>query len=116
MTAVGVCRTSDAIGHIPIKQEYRRPDDQAATTAGDGSFDELGPLPISISNVIGTDSIGVKIDPVTLFSGQVRVLLRDETHASIKPAARLSLTRTHGARLCSSSTEPNPQDCFLCYR
>ena len=98
MTAVGVCRTSDAIGHIPIKQEYRRPDDQAATTAGDGSFDELGPLPISISNVIGTDSIGVKIDPVTLFSGQVRVLLRDETPARLDKAGGTPLADTDAWR------------------
>ena len=92
MTAVGVCRTSDVVGHIPIKQAYRRPD------AEDDAFDTLAPLPISISNVIGTDSIGVKIDPVTLFSGQVRVLLRDETHARLDKVGGTPLADTDAWR------------------
>jgi len=91
MTAVGVCRTSDVVGHIPIKQAYRRPD-------SDDTFDTLAPLPISISNVIGTDSIGVQIDPVTLFSGQVRVLLRDETHARLDKAGGTPLADTDAWR------------------
>ena len=98
MTEVAVCRSSDAVGHIPIKQEYRRPDDQADTTTGDGSFDELGPRPIAVTNVIGADSIGVKIDPVTLFSGQVRVLLRDEHHNRLDKADGTPLVDTDGWR------------------
>ena len=91
MTAVGVCRSSDVVGHIPIKQAYRRPD-------SDDAYDTLAPLPISISNVIGTDSIGVKIDPVTLFSGQVRVLLRDETHARLDKVGGTPLADTDAWR------------------
>ena len=36
MTAVGVGRTSDVIGHIPIKQAYRRPQ-QVGDGDGDGA-------------------------------------------------------------------------------
>jgi hypothetical protein len=104
MTAVGVCRTSDVVGHIPIKQAYRRPqqvgdvDGDGADDAEDDAYDTLAPLPISISNVIGTDSIGVKIDPVTLFSGQVRVLLRDETHARLDKVGGTPLADTDAWR------------------
>ena len=98
MTEVAVCRSSDAVAHIPITQEYRRPDDTAATTVGDGTFDELGPLPIVVSNVIGADSIGVKVDPMTLFSGQVRVLLRDEHHGRLDKADGTPLVDTDGWR------------------
>ena len=104
MTAVGVCRTSDVVGHIPIKQAYRRPQQvgdinaDGADNAADDAFDTLAPLPISISNVIGTDSIGVQIDPVTLFSGQVRVLLRDETHARLDKAGGTPLADTDAWR------------------
>ena len=75
MTGVGVCQINDAVGHVPIAQEYRAPghDDGAAVPV-----DALATTPIAVSKVISADSIGVKIDPVALFSGQIRVLLRDE--------------------------------------
>jgi len=89
MTSKGVCQLNDIVGHVPIAQEYRRPA-QAGDVDGDGdddvdddAFDTLAPLPISISNVIGTDSIGVKIDPVALSSGQLRVLLRSASHSPL---------------------------------
>ena len=77
MTGVGVCQINDAVGHVPITQEYRAPGhvDGAAVLE-----DALAAKPITISKVINADSIGVKIDPVALFSGQIRVLLRDEHH------------------------------------
>ena len=77
MTGVGVCQINDAVGHVPITQEYRAPGhaDGAAVPV-----DALASKPITISNVISADSVGVKIDPVALFSGQIRVLLRDEHH------------------------------------
>ena len=98
MTAEGVCRSSDAVAHIPITQEYRRPDDGADTTEGDGTYDELGPLPITVSNVIEADSIGVKVDPMMLFSGQVRVLLRNEHHDRLDKAGGTPIPDTEGWR------------------
>ena len=74
MTDVGVCQINDAVGHVPIAQEYRAPGH------GDDDVDGLAAKPITVSNVIGADDIGVKVDPVALFSGQIRVLLRDEHH------------------------------------
>ena len=80
MTDVGVCQINDAVGHVPITQEYRAPghDDGAAVPV-----DALAAKPIAVSNVIGVDDIGVKVDPVALFSGQIRVLLRDEHHDAL---------------------------------
>ena len=104
MTEVAVCRSSDAIGHIPIQQAYRRPkqvgdvDGDGDDDAEDDAFDTLAPLPIAVSNVIGVDSIGVKIDPMTLFSGQVRVLLRDEHHNRLDKAGGTPLVDTDGWR------------------
>ena len=80
MTDIGVCQVNDAVGHVPITQEYRAPghDDGAAVPV-----DALAAKPIAVSKVISADSIGVKIDPVALFSGQIRVLLRDESHTPL---------------------------------
>ena len=92
MTDVGVCQINDAVGHVPITQEYRAPGVDAYTVppiAGGAQLtydteavpvDALAAKPIAVSNVIGADDIGVKVDPVALFSGQIRVLLRDEHH------------------------------------
>ena len=77
MTDVGVCQINDAVEHVPIAQEFRAPGH------ADGDEDLLTFKPIAVSNVIGADDIGVKVDPVALFSGQMRVLLRDEHHAPI---------------------------------
>ena len=77
MTDVGVCQINDAVGHVPITQEYRAPGHGAAE---DYPPEALAAKPIAVSNVIGVDDIGVKVDPVALFSGQIRVLLRDEHH------------------------------------
>lgn len=78
MTDVGVCQINDAVEHVPIAQEYRAPGH------GDGDVDALATKPIAVSNVIGVDDIGVKVDPVALFSGQLRVLLRSETHSVLE--------------------------------
>jgi hypothetical protein len=60
---------------------------------GDGTRDEyevpaepadaLTAVPIAVSKVINQNSVGVRINPVSLFSGQLRILLRDETHTAI---------------------------------
>jgi hypothetical protein len=80
MTSATACQVSDAIGHVPITQEYRAPGhaDGAAVPV-----DALASIPIAVSKVIGADSVGVKVDPVALFAGQLRILLRDEHHAPI---------------------------------
>ena len=44
---------------------------------------ELAAKPITLHKAVHADSIGVKIDPVPLFSGQLRVLLRDEAHVPL---------------------------------
>eukprot|EP01044_Picomonas_judraskeda_P037260 COSAG03_NODE_16831_length_391_cov_0.866438_1_plen_114_part_10 len=95
-----VCQTDDVVGHIPIAQEYRAPG--VATydvpeILGDGTRDEyavpavpadaLTAKPIVIRNSIGADTIGVKIDPVALFSGKLRVLLRDANHIPVVAGA-----------------------------
>jgi hypothetical protein len=104
MTDVAVCRSSDAVAHIPIQQAYRRPqqvgdvDGDGDDDAADDAFDTLAPLPVTLSNVIGADSIGVKVDPVTLFSGQVRVLLRDEHHNRLDKAGGTPLAGGEGWR------------------
>ena len=100
MTAADVCQTDDVVGHIPIAQEYRAPG--VATydvpeILGDGTRDEyavpavpadaLTAKPIVIRNSIGADTIGVKIDPVALFSGKLRVLLRDANHTPVSAGA-----------------------------
>ena len=104
MTLFDVCQTNDAIGHIPIAVEYRAPgiatyDVPAiaanADTVGERAqyavsavpTDALAPKPIKVRNSINADSIGVKIDPVSLFSGQLRVLLRDEAHMPLVDGA-----------------------------
>ena len=81
MTGVGVCQINDAVGHVPITQEYRAT--QHAAAADPIPAGALAAKPIAISKVISADSIGVKIDPVALFSGQIRVLLRDESHTAL---------------------------------
>ena len=81
MTGVGVCQINDAVGHVPITQEYRAT--QYAAAADPIPAGALAAKPIAISKVISVDSIGVKIDPVALFSGQIRVLLRDESHTAL---------------------------------
>ena len=43
--------------------------------------------PIVVRNSIGADTIGVKIDPVALFSGKLRVLLRDANHIPVVAGA-----------------------------
>jgi hypothetical protein len=78
MTDIGVCQINDAVGHVPITQEYRAT--QHAAAADPIPAGALAAKPIAVSKVISADSIGVKIDPVALFSGQIRVLLRDEHH------------------------------------
>ena len=96
MTGVGVCQINDAVGHVPITQEYRAPaiaTYNVPAIDGDGERDEyavpavpvdaLAAKPIAVSKTIGADSIGVKIDPVALFSGQIRVMLRDESHTAL---------------------------------
>ena len=92
MTDIGVCQINDAVGHVPIAQEYRAPgvatynvpaiaaDARDAYDVPAVPVDALAAKPIAVSKVISADSIGVKIDPVALFSGQIRVLLRDEHH------------------------------------
>ena len=81
MTDIGVCQINDAVGHVPITQEYRAT--QHAAAADPIPAGALAAKPIAISKVISADSIGVKIDPVALFSGQIRVLLRDESHTAL---------------------------------
>ena len=95
MTDIGVCQINDAVGHVPIAQEYRAPGvatynvPAIAADARDAydvplvPVDALAAKPIAVSKVISADSIGVKIDPVALFSGQIRVLLRDESHTAL---------------------------------
>ena len=80
MTARGVCQTNDSIGHVPISQEYHAPghDDGAAVLE-----DTLAAKPVAFSKVIDLSSVGVKVDPVALFSGRLRILLRDEHHTLI---------------------------------
>ena len=85
MTGVGVCQINDAVGHVPITQEYRATEHAAA--ADPIPAGALDAKPIAISKVISADSIGVKIDPVALFSGQIRVLLRDESHTALVAGA-----------------------------
>ncbi len=81
MTDIGVCQINDAVGHVPITQEYRAT--QHAAAADPIPAGALAAKPIAISKVISADSIGVKIDPVALFSGQIRVMLRDESHTAL---------------------------------
>ena len=81
MTDIGVCQINDAVGHVPITQEYRAT--QHAAAADPIPAGALAAKPIAISKVISADSIGVKIDPVALFSGQIRVVLRDESHTAL---------------------------------
>ena len=96
MTAAGVCQINDAVEHVPITQEFRSatiatynvPAIAADSTRPQYAVpavpvDALTFKPIAVSNVIGADDIGVKVDPVALFSGQMRGLLRDEHHAPI---------------------------------
>ena len=103
------CQVNDAIGHVPIVQEFRSlgvatynvpaitldPNvDANDPTYGTHSVraayavpavpvDYLAAKPIALHATISADSIGVKIDPVSLFSGQLRVLLRDEHHTPL---------------------------------
>ena len=81
MTAAGVCQTNDAIGHVPISQEYRPT--QHVASADPIPAGELAAKPIALHKAVQADSIGVKIDPVALLSGQMRVLLRDESHTPL---------------------------------
>ena len=81
MTAAGKCQTNDAVGHVPIAQEYRAT--QHAAAADPVPAGELAAKPITLHQAVHADSIGVKIDPVPLFSGQLRVLLRDEAHVPL---------------------------------
>ena len=81
MTDVGVCQINDAVGHVPITQEYRAT--QHAAAADPIPAGSLAAKPIAVSKTISADSIGVKIDPVALFSGQIRVMLRDESHTAL---------------------------------
>ena len=112
MTAAGVCQTNDAIGHVPIAQEFRTPgiatynvpaiarDAESAVNADSEAddfivgvrnlyavpavpVDALAAKPITLHKAVSADSIGVKVDPVALFSGQIRVLLRDEHHTPL---------------------------------
>ena len=104
MTAAGVCQTNDAIGHVPIAQEYRAPGIatyDVPAIARDAEVDDfivgvrnlyavpavpvdaLAAKPITLHKAVSADSIGVKVDPVALFSGQIRVLLRDEHHTPL---------------------------------
>ena len=96
MTAAGVCQINDAVEHVPITQEFRSaaiatynvPAIAADSTRPQYAVpavpvDALTFKPIAVSNVIGADDIGVKVDPVALFSGQIHVLLRNEHHAPI---------------------------------
>ena len=96
MTSQGVCQTNDAIGHIPIKVQFKSPGSQAYDVPEilpDGTREEydvpghpvdaLAAVPIAVSKVINQNSVGVRINPVTLFSGQLRILLRDEAHSAI---------------------------------
>ena len=85
MTAAGKCQTDDVVGHIPIAQEYRAT--QHAAAADPVPAGELAAKPIIIRNSIGADTIGVKIDPVALFSGKLRVLLRDANHTPVSAGA-----------------------------
>ena len=87
MTDIGVCQINDAVGHVPITQEYRAT--QHAAAADPIPAGALAAKPIAISKVISADSIGVKIDPVALFSGQIRVLLRDESHTALVAGANV---------------------------
>lgn len=85
MTAADVCQTDDVVGHIPIAQEYRAT--QHAAAADPVPAGELAAKPIIIRNSIGADTIGVKIDPVSLFSGKLRVLLRNANHNPVVAGA-----------------------------
>ena len=85
MTAAGKCQTDDVVGHIPIAQEYRAT--QHAAAADPIPAGELAAKPIIIRNSIGADTIGVKIDPVSLFSGKLRVLLRNANHNPVVAGA-----------------------------
>ena len=85
MTAAGKCQTDDVVGHIPIAQEYRAT--QYAAAADPVPAGELAAKPIIIRNSIGADTIGVKIDPVSLFSGKLRVLLRNANHNPVVAGA-----------------------------
>ena len=84
-----MCQLNDIVGHIPIAQQYSRPpfnepaNDAAGDAIDDPIYDTLSPKPISISRQISADSVGVKIDPVALSSGQLRVLLRDANHVPL---------------------------------
>ena len=80
MTARGVCQTNDSIGHVPISQEYHAP---GYTDGSDVPVDTLAVKPIALTKVIDLSSVGVKVDPVGLFSGRLRVLLRDESHVPV---------------------------------
>ena len=94
------CQVNDAIGHVPIVQEFRslgvatynvpaiEQDVNGAITRDEYAVpavpvDYLAAKPIALHATISADSIGVKIDPVSLFSGQLRVLLRDEHHTPL---------------------------------
>lgn len=86
MTSKGVCQLNDIVGHIPIAQQYRRPPYNEPAYDGTGQliqdpvYDVLAPKPISISRQVSSESVGVKIDPIALSSGQLRVLLRNANH------------------------------------
>ena len=73
---------------MPIAQEYRSAaiaTYQVPAIGADGQraaydvptvpVDVLASKPISLHKAVHAGSIGVKIDPVSLFSGQLRVLL-----------------------------------------
>ena len=106
MTAAGVCQTNDAIGHVPIAQRtpgiatYNVPAIARDAVADDFivgvrnlyavpavPVDALAAKPITLHKAVSADSIGVKVDPVALFSGQIRVLLRDEHHTPLVAGA-----------------------------
>ena len=73
MTARDVCQVNDTLGHVPVPFESD-PDDA------------VNQYPINVSEHITESSVGKQIDPATLFTGELRVVMRNADHTPIATA------------------------------
>jgi hypothetical protein len=72
MTDVGKCQTDDAIITIPNNLGI-----SSALKSDNAKVDFIHVQPTHLRNVITADAVGHKIDPHRLFTGSLRVVLRD---------------------------------------
>ena len=73
MTAQGKCQVDDTLGFVPIPTVYHEDD-------------SVDILPLTFQQHYLSSSVGKQINPTSLFSGDLRLVLRNENHTSIVTA------------------------------